>query len=244
MREALSVVCFQWNNGFRDYAPRYVNVLARAFKRNISIPHRFICITDEVHGFSDDVELIRLPDEARKVASIPSPEGPRFPASFRRLWALSQEAKSLGDVLLMTDIDCTITGSVDPLVEHIYKAGVDFVGWRPCSLWGTTRERIGGGTWLVRAGAHAEVWEEFAQDPQGSIKKARDAGFRGSDQAYLSWKFKGCEVWPKDSGIYQAQDVKPNGYKRLPPGARIVHFNGKIKPWTMTHIPWIKQHWC
>jgi hypothetical protein len=235
----LCIVCWQWNIGYRSYLPEYVNALARGYKRNLSIPHRFVCITDETSGFSSDVEVIPLPTEAREAAGLASPEGPRFPASYRRLWTFSEQAKALGDWILMTDIDAVITGPVDPLIQYALDKRHDFVGWRPRSLWGV-EDRIAGGNWLLRAGTRTHVWDSFSRQ---SAIKARQAGYRGSDQAYISYCLaKTAAVWPQHCGIYQAQDMKKQGFKVLPKDARIVHFNGATKGWTLGHIPWIRSH--
>ena len=237
----LAVVCFQWNDGFRDYRSEYVNRLARGYKRNLSIPHRFCCVTEETEGFSDDVTVVPLPESAKRLAGLPSPNGPRYPSSYRRLWTFSKEAAELGDVILMTDIDCIVVGPVDPLVAHI--EGATFVGWRPPTTWnGVTR--VAGGNWLLRAGAHPEVWERFSEE---AAKDALAAGQMGSDQAWISYCLaKDCKVWPKGHGIYEAQWMRASKFRVLPAGARIVHFNGEAKPWhdEMQQIAWIREHWA
>lgn len=232
----LGIVCFQWRTGFRDYLPEYVNILARSVKRHLPIPHKFFCVTDETQGFSSDVEVIETPARARELGQMASPEGPRFPSSYRRLWAFSEEAKCLGDRVMMLDIDCVITGDLSPLFEP----QDDFVGWRPSSLWGK-ENRVAGGTWLLRTGTKTKVWTEFSKE---AAAKARAAGFRGSDQAWISYRL-GSKValWPQHCGIYQAQQMKKHGFKVLPADARIVHFNGTVKPWSLRQIPWVAKHW-
>jgi hypothetical protein len=233
--ESISIVCFQWNEGYREYLPGHVNVLARSIKRHFSSPHRFICITDETEGFDSTVEVMRLPDEARAVAKLKTVEDTaRLPSSYRRLWTFSKEAKCLGDRVMMLDIDCVITNSIDPL----FSMQDDFVGWTPSTVWG--RPRIGGGTWLLRTGTRTKVWTEFSVN---AARQARQEGFRGSDQAWLSYKLGStCARWPLESGIYQKQDMA-HYWSRLPEDARIVHFNGDSKPWGMLNIPWIKKNW-
>jgi hypothetical protein len=236
---SVTIACFQWNIGYREYLSHYVNVLCRAVRRNLSIPHRFVCITDETDGFDPAVELMPLPESARKVADIPSPEGARFPSSFRRLWLLSDEARCLGDRVFQTDIDCVVTRSLDRLMS----VDADFVGWKPNSTWGT-KGRIGGGTWMVRTGVFGELWERFAEDPAAEIAAARLEGYRGSDQAVLSKWFNGGVTWPRDAGIYQSQDMKARRFTALPDDARLVHFNGVTKPWNCIGIPWVRKHWA
>lgn len=238
MSESLAVVCYQWNNGFRKYLPDYVNRLAKRYRQHLPLPHRFVCITDETQGFSADVELLPLPEGAREVAKLRSPEGDRFPASYRRLWTLSDEARSIADRILVSDIDALIVGPCAPLID----VDADFVGWRPRFAWGTAH-RVGGGSWLVRTGRFGKLWRRLLENPQREIRAARAAGFRGSDQALLSFWMRGCIVWPKDCGIYQSQDLKKSRFERKPDDARIVHFNGKYKPWDsrMQRIPWIRR---
>jgi hypothetical protein len=233
----LGIVCFQWNTGYRDYRAEYVNVLARSVRRHLPIPHTFYCVTDETKGFSRDVEVVPTPDAAREIGNIGSPEGPRFPASYRRLWTFSEEAKCLGDRVMMLDIDCVITGDMSPL----FQPQDDFVGWRPSSLWGK-ENRVAGGTWLLRTGTRTEVWTEFSKD---AARRARAAGFRGSDQAWMSYRLgKKVALWPQHCGIYQAQQMKKHGFRVLPLDAKIVHFNGGSKAWQLQHIPWIAANWA
>lgn len=237
----LTVHCYLWSEGFRAYRPEHVNTLARMVRRHLPVPHRFVCVTDETEGFDAHVDLVPLPDAARPLAALRSPEGPRFPASYRRLWSFSADARALGERLLMLDVDCVITGDLTPLVERTD----DFVGWRPNRAWGSDQRRIGGGTWLLRSGTKTHIWEMMTADPHGTIQRARDAGHRGSDQAILTWQlYDDLAIWPPSAGIYQSQDMlKPTRYASLPPDARIVHFNGTIKPWASTHIPWVKEHY-
>lgn len=234
----IAVCCFQWNNGFREYLPKYVNILAASVRRNLSLPHRFICITDETEGFSDDVTVMPLPEEARPLVKLKNPTGERFPSSYRRMWLFSEAAKALGSRIMLLDIDCVITRSLDPLFEP----DEDFIGWRPNYNWGNGH-RIGGGTWLLKAGTRTEVWDRISKNPAGVIAEAKAAGFNGSDQAAMSYLMPDCKVWPKNAGIYQSQDIRAGAFRVLPADARIVHFNGGKKAWGMKHIPWIKEHW-
>lgn len=235
--ESIGVVCFQWNNGFRRYLPEYVNRLARGVRQHLSLPHTFYCVTDETEGFGPGVVVIKTPERARQLGEIPSPEGPRFPSSYRRLWVFSEEAKTLAVRLMLLDIDCIPVAEMGPLFD----VDDDFVGWRPNSVWGVSG-RIGGGTLLLRTGTHTRVWDQFSLR---EISKARALGYRGSDQAYISYKLgPDVKVWPQKSGIYQAQDIKGNGFRTYPSDARLLHFNGKVKPWDLVgQINWISERW-
>lgn len=232
----ISVVCWMWNVGFRTFLPEHVNVQQRMVARHLPVPHRFICITDELEGFSPAVEVLKTPIAAAKVGSIRSPEGPKFPSCYRRLWTFSAEAKeALGERILLLDIDLVVTGCLSPILE----IGADFVGWRPFRDWGRPL-RFGGGIYLLRTGTRTHVWDDF--NGADSIKAARKAGFRGSDQAWISYRLAGNEVyWDRKSGIYSIRDFR-SAKEKLPSDARLVQFNGPQKPWQCA-IPWVKDHW-
>jgi hypothetical protein len=234
----VSIVCWLWNGtglGDRPYAPEHVNTLRKAIARHMSIPHRFVCVADSAEGFDKEVEVFITPPEAKKVGELRSPEGGRFPSCYRRLWNFSPDAKALGDRLFCIDIDTVVVADWAPLFDRTE----DFVGWRPYRDWGG-KFRFGGGSYLIKAGSRSQVWTDFRGQP--SIFQARRAGFRGSDQAWLSFKLGKREpYYDRAAGIYSIRDMKGKE-NHLPPDARMVHFNGPTKPWS-SPLPWVKEHW-
>jgi hypothetical protein len=201
----------------------------------MSLPHRFICVADSKDGFDPGVEVFPTPQEARQVGRLRTPEGGRFPSCYRRLWNFSEGAKALGDKLFCVDIDWVPVRDLSPIFERTE----DFVGWRPYRDWGR-KLRFGGGSYLLRAGARTHVWTDFKGAP--SIRAARVAGFRGSDQAWLSYKLGHCEpYYGREAGIYSIRDMK-GAEESLPKDARMVHFNGPTKPWT-SKLRWVAEHW-
>jgi hypothetical protein len=233
----ISVVCWMWNNGFRTFLPEHVNVLQRMVSRHLPREHRFVCVTDETKGFSAGVEVVQTPAPARIAGELKSPEGPRFPSCYRRLWTFSEEARVLGDVVLLIDIDLVVTASLAPLFD--FRSDVDFVGWRPFRDWGQAC-RFGGGIYRLRTGTRTQVWTDFRGQP--SIDLARRSGFRGSDQAWISYKLARSDIYfERSSGIYSIRDMKGTENK-LPADARLVQFNGPCKPW-QSKVAWLSAHW-
>jgi hypothetical protein len=234
----ISIVCWLWNGtglGDRPYQPAHVNTLRRAVARHMSLPHRFVCVADDPHGFDPEVEVFETPAEARKVGELRTPEGGRFPSCYRRLWNFSPAATVLGDRLLCIDIDLVPTRDWAPL----FSRHEDFVGWRPYRDWGQ-KLRFGGGSYLLKAGSRTDVWTKF-RGPE-SIAAARRAGFRGSDQAWISFMLGAREpYYGREAGIYSIRDMKGKEHV-LPPDARMVHFNGPQKPWA-SPLAWVKEHW-
>ena len=223
----------------REFKPAHVNRQAQIFKKRLSVPHRFVCITDSPEGFSDDVHVIQTPPEAREMESWRSPEGNRFPSCYRRLWGQSKEAaKVLSERVMLVDIDAIPVRDMTPLAQR----DEPFVGWRPFRDWGR-KLRIGGGFYLYTPGANTKVWDDFYANPRAAILAASKAGFRGSDQAWLSYCLADkVPIYPRSSGIYSIRDL--DHLHNLPADARIVQFNGPLKPWSYVgHATWVEQHW-
>lgn len=225
----------------REFKAEHVVRLAALFKKHLTIPHRFICVTDDPEaGWTDKgVEWLQTPPGAEALAALRTPEGPKFPSCYRRLWAFSSEARALlGERILVTDIDAVPVGNLD----HIFRRREPFVGWRPYRDWGK-KLRIGGGIYLMDTGAHPEVYDEFVADPHGAIRAAAAAGFRGSDQAWLSYKLAArVPLFSKADGLYSIRDFGHNGVP--PKDAKLIQCNGPAhcKPWS-TPIPWLRTAW-
>jgi hypothetical protein len=252
----LTVVTWVWR-GERAYDLSHAAALATTIRRHYPHPLRFVAISDEPRPVVDTIEVMQTPPAARELASLKTPEKANFPSSYRRLWLFSEEAARLfpGRVLL-TDVDAVATGNWAPLLN--VAGNPDFVGWKPRQKWGG-EGRVAGGMWLLRTGTRTGVYEDFVVNPARAIEAARAAGFRGSDQAWLSYKLAAtAPVWAAGSGVYSVRDflerdangrpVRHGTIQRttLPSDARVVHFNGHVKPWhaeARRLHPWLSEHW-
>jgi hypothetical protein len=245
--------------GSRHYEPEHVNHLYRQLSRQCPGRFSLVAITDDSGGFLPGVEVIKTPPAALALAGLQSPEKQNFPSCYRRLWMFSEEAKMLGDRVMLIDVDLVFTADPAPLFDR----REDFVGWRPMRTWGK-ENRFGGGIYLLRTGTRTHVWDSFKGHE--SIARARAAGLRGSDQAWLSYCLASTEVsWPQNSGIYSVRDLthgtKPSTARRqsrpairrnsqplkLPTDAIIVQFNGpqNEKPWcpiAKQKHAWLEHH--
>lgn len=232
----ISIVVWLWN-GPRHFLPQHVTTLAKSIKRTLSVPHRFICVTDFTQGFGPEVEVVPMPPAAEALGRLRTPEAKHFPSCYARLWTFSEEAKVLGERLFLTDIDLVVIKDLAPLFNRTE----DFVGWRPKATWGKS-DRIGGGMYLLTAGAHRAVYDDFRGAP--SIAVAKRAGYRGSDQAWISYCLgRSAAVWPKSAGLYSIRDLR-NGLDPLPVDAVAVQFNGpsSSKPHN-SPLKWVREHW-
>lgn len=236
----ITVVCHLWHDPHitppRSYKPEHVNTLANQFRRRLSLPHKFVCVADSAEGFSKNVEVVITPEAALALRRIRSPEGVRFPSCYQRLWNFSEAAQEvLGERIFAVDIDTLISRDISTLLNR----PEDFVGWRPMARWGSDG-RIGGGMYLLRTGTRTEVYTRFKG--ASSIQEAKQHGYRGSDQAWMSYVLgRRVPVWPCNSGVYSIRDMK-NGKLSLPADACLVHFNGPQKPWN-SPLAWVREHY-
>lgn len=56
--ERVAVCCVKWG---QRYGPEYVNILADMVGRNLGVPHRFVCFTDDPAGLDEGIETRSLP---------------------------------------------------------------------------------------------------------------------------------------------------------------------------------------
>ncbi len=231
-----SFVAWKWSSGNpdREFHSEHVNVLASMLRRHCSLPHRLICVTDDARGLDSSIQAMPQPVTFDGVGS---PQGGRFPSCYRRLWNFSHRAAdAFGDRFMALDIDVVITRNIDSLIHR----PESFVGWTDAAFkW----NKVAGGIYLLRAGAHPEVWDRF--DPRASPQLAYRAGCNGSDQGWMSYMlFPPPGSWGRADGLYSLKWLRPGA--PLPAEVRVVSTPGALKPWSreaQRSHPWIKEHW-
>ena len=242
----ISVCCFLWDDPLfknRDrfrYGIEHVVRLHRSVQKHLTIPHRFLCITDRPQSaFPDGVEAIPLWDDLASLGSC-----------YRRLKMFSPEMKDiLGERFVSVDIDCVVTGNLDPL----FSRPEEFVIWKDPS----PIQPYCGSMFMMTAGSRPQVWTEFSIEAANEAKRER--GYIGSDQAWISTILPGEAMWTRKDGVFSIRDraffagkvhtftgMLARGTTRpLPETARIVFFHGKRDPSLVDFqkvLPWIEEH--
>lgn len=240
--KSIDIVVWMWNDNSiaRTFKPEHVNILYQMLARKMSTPFTLTCVsdTDEDLDFTK-IHWVKTPEEVKEIGEIKSPEGLKFPSCYRRLYNFSAgAAKLFGEHCLCIDIDLIVMKDLKPILD--YCKGVDFVGWRPLRDWGQ-KLRFGGGIYYIKPGTRPHVWADFVSNPIGSIGLARNAGYRGSDQAWISYQLADNEkCWPQYCGIYSVRDFKHTD--KGPADAIIIQMNGPDKPWTSSE-KFAKENW-
>lgn len=227
----ISVVTFKWATpGYRaKFTSEHVNTLRRMVLRHYKAPHRFICITDDPAGLDGGIEVVPLWDHH---ASVPNPTGGGRPSCYRRLKLFDPAmADVIGDRFVMLDLDCVICGDLSPLFDRPEEA----VFWKsPTNEW-----PYNGAMFMANTGARPQLWQDF--DPLESPKLTQAAGYRGSDQAWISYKLGWNEAtWTERDGVYYYGKMRNR--QSVPANARIIFTTGGSAPWTLRH-PWVRKHY-
>lgn len=220
----LAVVTYLYR-GDAGYGPEHVNTLRRMVARHLSVEHTFWCVGDDPGGL--DPEVRYRPCDASLL-----PLG----GCYVRLEMWQREAEPLGSRVLMLDLDAVVVGSLDALVARREPA----VLYRD-PLFGRARGWLYNGAFvLMEPGARPEVWESF--DPATSPAAVLASGLKLNDQAWLGMTLgPAMPVVTAADGVlsYKFDGVRERG---LPPGARIVFFSGRPKPW-QAGDRWIAEHY-
>lgn len=218
------------------YTAEHVNRVISMVGRNLSLPHRFVCLTDDPAG----VECETKP--------IPAPDLLKYGACWHRLWLFSPEAKQLGDLVVSIDLDTVITDRIDPVLSDL----------PPFKIWGGCYPNIAycGSLWALQTGAFPWVWNQFRErlhrlcrsflrrDRRYAHPDCLEAGHTiGSDQAWMALMLPNMPTWTAADGVLSyRRDAKGE----LPVGARIVNFHGPedpTLPQCQLESPWIAEHY-
>lgn len=248
MNAPLTVVLWKWSQPDARviYRSEHVNTIAEQLRRNLrSLPHRIVCVTDNPAGLKGlDAVYPLWPD----CGDMENASGGKLPSCYRRLKLYDPATQaslgiSEGSQVLSLDVDSAIIGDLSKLLQECN--GWRFMGWaRP----GDKHETVFNGSFqLFHAGDLSEIWTEFHRDPKAAAQEANKAGFKGSDQAWLSYNLVGK---PKCSGLtyptLASYPMNVNQLRMLDAKVRIVFFHGKLKPWdrqALRQSSWLQRYW-
>ena len=107
----VNVLCMKWGD---YYTADYVNRLYAGVKRNLHMPFRFVCVTDDSRGLNPAVEAVPFPPDPK----VPGMYALRpWPNIFAKLTLFKNGFAGLKGPTLFLDIDLLVTGPLD----HFFK---------------------------------------------------------------------------------------------------------------------------
>ena len=214
MTPDLTVVCLKWGT---KYEREYVNNLQAMVRRHLSLPHRFVCFTDDPSGLACETLPIPagLPTWWGKVAFFGHP---------------------LPGRLLYFDLDTVIVGGIDDFARYDGPFCVIKPFYRD---WG-----YASGVMSISADFGRDVWDKFRRNPQAAIahcQRHADPPWNNGDQRWLELTVPRADYW-QDLLPGQLVSYKVHCGAALPPGARVVCFHGKPDPHEVADT-WVREHW-
>lgn len=207
-------------------------------ERNLSLPYKFVCFTENKQGLDKDIQIENLP-------LLPT-TGWWFKTYF-----FSPEFPLNGTILFL-DLDLIIFKNIDCLFTYKPKEFVILRDFNRKFIRGYNK--FNSSVFRLETGMHSQVYTDFARDP-----KSHAIRYRG-DQDWIYHKItNNYNFWPDDwiqsykwemrdrSELVRGADGKFNfKYTKEPQilkDTKIAVFHGDPNPHNCKD-PWCETHWC
>ena len=101
-----NVICIKWGTKFDA---DYVNCLYKMVEKNLTLPHRFVCFTDNSNGLLNGIEVRPLPELNDE--GIPD-------KAWKKLGLFTKDLADLEGEALFLDLDIVIRDNIDCFFEQ------------------------------------------------------------------------------------------------------------------------------
>jgi hypothetical protein len=242
MAPHLIVACVKWGT---RYLPYYVNRLYAAVRRNLSAPHRFVCLTEDPTGLDDGIATLPLP--------------PGFSGYWNKISLFKDGMFPEGTTVLYLDLDLVIVGPLDVLLD-------DPGGLCVIRDWGTVSGAFNSSVMRFEAGEYTFIYDRFRPKADEIVASGRYVGDQNWIYDQVEGKAKsfpagsivsykrdlGAHVWPRAKKLGLDFLKAPRWMTVSPPeGASIVVFHGKPDPADVMDAPYgpwkrapfVREHW-
>lgn len=142
----INVICVKHGN---KYHSDYVNKLYNMVMRHLTIPHNFICFTEDSSGIDKNISIKELPD---------------YPITgwWWKTYIFKSDHFSKNDINLFFDLDMVIIDNIDHFINYL---PTDFVGLRDLRRVFTPEiQKLGSAVLKWPAGEYSDIWERFVSD--------------------------------------------------------------------------------
>ena len=225
------------------YTATDVNILYSMVSRHLTIPHRFVCLTDDIRDINKSVECFDLPEiEVSKEKDV---------SPWRKLGMFSENIGDLSGKSLFLDLDIVIVDNIDCFFTFSDRFTI-------IENWTQKGRGIGNSSvYCFNIGAHVDVIQYYREHTEEVTSQY------SNEQIYLSKKIKDIKFWPDSWCKSFKRHCMPAYIIRYfkapvkPKDVKIVVFHGDPKPedaakggffgsiWKYIRpTKWIKDHWC
>ena len=109
---AANVLCIKWGT---KYGSEYVNRLYHGVRKHLSVPFRFVCLTEKVAGIDPDIDVYPLPVTPFDEQAFDAKKGGE---TWRKIGLFQPGIADLDGDTLFLDLDIVLTGSLDEFFTY------------------------------------------------------------------------------------------------------------------------------
>lgn len=152
----INVICLKHG---KKYGPNYVNNLYSMVQRNLTLPHRFICFTEDKKNLNEKIEIIALPTDTNYVGWWWKP------------YIFKKDHFTPGDINLFIDLDMVIIKNINKMLTHDPDS---FLGLEdPGRVWGR-KNRLGSAVMRWISGTYSNIWEDLTPETMRKFRGDQD----------------------------------------------------------------------
>jgi hypothetical protein len=230
----LHVLSVKWGTKF---SADYVNRLRNMVERNLTLPHQFVCLTDDPRDLHQDIRVLDL-----------------YRKDLEYEWTklLLFDRLPIEGIALYFDLDVVITDNIDCLVQYRPEDPcVGLLEWLPHqAVFNTSVMRF-------HINRYHHVLDSFDKKvAKGRLQEHREPDpylgervvYRDGDRRYIEQRWVSRQLYPRNEirehGFPEqwVLSYKKHGREGLPPGCKVMVFHGSPKPHEV-EADYVWEHW-
>ena len=204
--------------------PDFVYRLRDAVQRHLSIPYRFVCISD-IELRCDTMPLLYMPEMDNKTFAV-----------WWKMQLWRPELDFTGPTLFI-DLDTLIVDDFADVIEQC-RGHAFLMAWDPWKGPAVSCSAL-----MYWEGDHSDLWLRFAQDPKLWMQQyqiAEDRKYRGVQQAFVA----DHKLHDHIQNVLDSTE-RIDRIRKQPHGnyAAFLFCSGARKPWNNPHHPDVQKYW-
>lgn len=212
----LNIICLKTGT---KYSSDYVNNLFKMCKRNILLPFRFVCFTDDDKNIEKEIETKPLPHNNKNIHGW-----------FNKLSFFQKKLFDLQGVILYLDLDVVLVSNIDEMFYFKKNEFVIIEDWLYKKL---KQKKYNSSIMRWNMDLVPELYNSYINDFNKNKKYA-------GDQDFITNKIKNVVFWPEE----WVKSFKINKcFDQIPDQSKIIVFHGKPNPHEVNY-GWVKNFWC
>lgn len=246
MAQPVNVICIKWG---QKYGSDYVNRLHAMVSRHLTLPHRFVCFTDDKSGIDEHIDARDIPKVGFEDFDQAHPWSKGH--GWLKVTSFVSPLEDLEGPTLFLDLDIVIVDNINCFFEPEGE-------FRVIKEWDKRDETGNTSVYRFEAGAHSDLIELLKNKKDEILKEVRNEQEFVTQNLHRQGKL---QYWPQDWCVSFKRHCMPKGIMQwfktatIPDGAKVIIFHGKPHPddaiagrsgkWYrhVKPVPWIADNW-